>query len=270
MNRAARAALGRETLAILERGSYPHAGRSVTIAADLARAIAATREVPPEEELPLPAPGERATATAVAEQSTLAGLRALEGPGCALNFASAKNPGGGFLSGASAQEESLARSSGLYACLRERRMYAANRKEPRRGVYQEFLLHSPAVPVFRDDVGTLLAEPWTASFITAPAVNAGVARRNGVPAAKILRTMQGRVARVLALAAGQGERHLVLGAWGCGVFRNPPEQIARLFAEALTGPFAGVFSEVRFAVLGASFRPFAAALRRHLPGLIEG
>jgi uncharacterized protein (TIGR02452 family) len=41
----------------------------------------------------------------------------------------------------------------------------------------------------------------------------------------------------------------VLGAWGCGVFRNDPQQIAALFAAALTGPFHGAFAEVVFAIL---------------------
>ena len=44
----------------------------------------------------------------------------------------------------------------------------------------------------------------------------------------------------------------MLGAWGCGVFQNDPEQIAELFQIALEGPFRGAFSHVAFAVLDRS------------------
>jgi uncharacterized protein (TIGR02452 family) len=45
---------------------------------------------------------------------------------------------------------------------------------------------------------------------------------------------------------------LVLGAWGCGVFKNDPEQIAELFRSALAGRFRGAFTHVVFAVLDSS------------------
>jgi uncharacterized protein (TIGR02452 family) len=62
--------------------------------------------------------------------------------------------------------------------------------------------------------------------------------------------------------AGHGHDAVVLGAWGCGVFRNDPEMVAELFAGALRGRFAGVFDVVAFAVLdgtadGSTIRPFA-------------
>src|SRR5205814_7920498 len=68
-----------------------------------------------------------------------------------LNFASAKHPGGGFLGGARAQEESLARSSGLYPCIAPmREMYDFNRSCGT-CLSSDYLLHSPRAPVFRDE-----------------------------------------------------------------------------------------------------------------------
>ena len=63
----------------------------------------------------------------------------------ALVFASAKNPGGGYLGGSLAQEESLAVASGLALCQEGQAMYAANRKNNRRAVYNDFGLYSPEV-----------------------------------------------------------------------------------------------------------------------------
>ena len=59
-----------------------------------------------------------------------------------------------------------------------------------------------------------------------------------------------RAERVLAVAAHHGARRLVLGAWGCGVFRNDPHQVAEAFHRHLTGDgrFAAVFDRVVFAV----------------------
>ena len=113
------------------------------------------------------------------------------------------------------------------------------------------MIYSPEVPVFRDDIDRLLDEPWHTSIITSPAVNAGALRKNS-PELKgqILPVMRERIDRVLALAASHEHTHLVLGAWGCGVFQNDRNDIAELFASSLIeGPAAKSFERVRFSVL---------------------
>eukprot|EP00004_Rigifila_ramosa_P023047 TRINITY_DN6410_c0_g1_i2.p1 TRINITY_DN6410_c0_g1~~TRINITY_DN6410_c0_g1_i2.p1 ORF type:complete len:341 (-),score=58.74 TRINITY_DN6410_c0_g1_i2:4-1026(-) len=171
----------------------------------------------------------------------------------ALNFASARNPGGGFLGGAQAQEESLARSSGLYGCLNQPRVsagYVANRQGPT-GLYTHHMIYSPLVPVFRSDNGQLLPVHYRLNFISAPAVNAGVCLpRNLATPAEVEATNRERIERILRCAIAHGHRVLVLGAFGCGVFKNNPDQIARLFAQTLQSEWAqGQFDEIVFAIL---------------------
>ena len=60
--------------------------------------------------------------------------------------------------------------------------------------------------------------------------------------------MARRMHRLLHVAASQGHRSLVLGAWGCGAFRNDPVRTADVFREALAGPFDGVFDRIVFAI----------------------
>jgi uncharacterized protein (TIGR02452 family) len=71
----------------------------------------------------------------------------------------------------------------------------------------------------------------------------------------------------LAIAAGHGHDTAVLGAWGCGVFRNDPEMIAELFRAAFDGRFRGVFGRVAFAVLdGSADRSTIDAFERRFAG----
>src|SRR5215469_9422770 len=175
--------IARETVAILERGWYDHpeAGR-VTIADDLARSVAATRLWTPDDAaaaLGRLTPGAPAAATRVevTNEASLAAARRLAGPVGCLNFASAKNPGGGFLGGAEAQEESLARSSGLYHCLLGVPGFYSFHRSQRDLLYSDHVIFSPAVPVFRDERDALLARPYPVSFVTAAAPNAGALGR---------------------------------------------------------------------------------------------
>lgn len=260
MNRNRRAQLAEETVRILDTGVYVSpGGQEISIRTDLATAVERTRLYRPAEfagTLALPAPAGPPPVVEVTGETTLdaAARISSEGSGeisLCLNFASAKNPGGGFLSGSQAQEESLARASGLYACLLPHmEMYEYNRARPS-ALYSDYMTYSPNVPVFRDDTGTLLETPYQVAFLSAPAVNAGAVRKNEPEqVARIEPVMRARLERVLWVARQHGHRTLILGAWGCGVFANEPRVVARLFAEQLLGKgrFAGQFARLVFAV----------------------
>ena len=182
MNRNERLQLAQGTLAILESSSYcTSSGQTISIAHELKAAAEGTVLLRPID-FPDPitsASNSRKTTVEVTGETTLQAAERLAAfsPLC-LNFASAKNPGGGFLSGSQAQEESLARSSGLYACLLPMtEMYDYNRQIGT-GLYSDYMIYSPGVPVFRQDDGLLRDQPFFASFITSPAVNAGAVTKN--------------------------------------------------------------------------------------------
>jgi uncharacterized protein (TIGR02452 family) len=225
--------IARETVAIVERGSYFTAQGDVAIGAQVARAVAGTRLYLPDDTVAKPATV-GAGVVAVTGESTLAATRRLGGDLACLVFASARNPGGGFLNGAEAQEESLARGSALHSCLvTAGEFYAHHRARPEL-TYSDRVIYSPAVPVFRDDKGALLPLPYPVSFLTAAAPNrAAIARSQPHHLPDVPAILARRATRVLTLAAANGHRRLVLGAWGCGVFGNAPVTVATAFAAAL-------------------------------------
>lgn len=133
--------------------------------------------------------------------------------------------------------------------------------------YTDRVIHSPAVPVFRDDRGRLLETPFPVAFLTSPAPNAGTIRRQEPERAhEIPGALARRAELVLEVAALHGHRRLVLGAWGCGVFRNEPAAVAEAFRELLTGRFDGVFERVVFGVLDRAPEP-RQAFERAFAGL---
>lgn len=267
MDRTFLAGLAQETIEILRSGAYavPSGGR-VELGAAIERCVAGSLYLQPDELAQLEAhvlsrpPQGTQTEFVVVNESTLAGANALvrarqfERVGV-LNFASARRPGGGFLNGAAAQEESLARSSALYSSLTKHPDFYAAHQHPRDPRYSDRMIYSPDCPVFRDDDGDLLSEPFAVDFITSAAPNAGAlssrVRRAGANLRAILKQ---RAGKVLALACAQGCDALVLGAWGCGAFRNDPNVVSAVFGDLLLpgGPYFGRFAHVRFSVLDAS------------------
>jgi len=165
-----------------------------------------------------------------------------------LNFASARNPGGGFTTGAEAQEESIARSSALYPCLMKHfHDFFVPHRNARSGAYTHALIYSSGVPVIRDSTGALLDNPYLADFVTAAAPNRGTMIGKD-PAGDAERALHERAHRVLSAFAHGGVSDLVLGAWGCGVFKNDPRTVASIFADHLGHNFRGCFRSVVFAV----------------------
>jgi uncharacterized protein (TIGR02452 family) len=253
------AGIGPETVEITTRGWYePPSGARVSIAEAVAKAVAGTVLYRPDDYAGLDLPESSHTTTLeVSSESTAEAARRLVQREkldrvVALNFASARKPGGGFLGSAKAQEEDLARCSALYACqLPHRAYYDANRACPSM-LYTDHLIYSPNVPFFRDDHHALLDAPFEVSIITSPAPNAGEARGRG-EGAGVQATLERRAEHVLRVAAHHRHRVLVLGAWGCGVFQNDPPAVADIFARLLTtGPLAHAFTRVLFAIYDRS------------------
>ena len=260
MNRNNRASVAQETVQISEAGQYQGpAGKQVIIADDVKRAVEGTIVCSADTlSMAPPIPQSHETRIEVANETTFQGLSRLASRGghiACLNFASARNPGGGFLGGAQAQEEALARASALYQCLLAAPDYYERNRVNRSAVYLDLVIFSPRVPFFRTDAGDLLESPIMASVITAPAPNRGAIAQNEPRNLPLVEpALKRRAALVLQAAQAHGVERLVLGAWGCGVFRNDPAQVASIFAGLLKSPgrFAGAFHEVLFSVYDRS------------------
>lgn len=256
MNRGSLAGVANETVEICDAGQYQTpTGKQVLLADDIQRAVKGTVLYSTDSLPALKPHGPPAeTHIEVANETTFRGLVKLAGRGghiACLNFASARNPGGGFLSGAQAQEEALARASALYPCLLAAPQYYERNRANRSAVYLDLLIFSPQVPFFRKDAGELLESPLLASVITAPAPNRGaVAQNESRNLASVEPVLRRRAEMVLHVAQAHGVERLVLGAWGCGVFRNDPARVASIFAALIKPPgrFAGAFRDVLFSV----------------------
>ncbi len=263
--------MAKETVAICDAGFYTApGGAQVSIGEELARAREGTVLYSPENPPAMRREsGHGTTRFEAKNETTFQALERLTASGgghvACLNFASAKNPGGGFLNGSLAQEEALACASGLYACLLAAPDYYRRNRANHSTIYLDLAIFSPQVPFFRNDRGALLKRPLLASVITAPAPNAGAVAQNEPGNLPLVEpALRRRAEMVLEIASAHGVDRLVLGAWGCGVFQNDPQMVASIFAELLRAPdkFAGVFAEAAFAVYDRTneqkvFRPFA-------------
>jgi uncharacterized protein (TIGR02452 family) len=262
-----RTAIAQNTLSILDAGYYIlENGNQLDITQELASCLSNTKCYNPNNLLEIQqkvlstAPQFSSTEFEVRNETTLMGAKRLalsqqyQKIGV-LNFASAKNPGGGFIKGAQAQEESLARSSGLYKSLLKCPEYYDYHRSNKSLLYSDRMIYSPGCPVFKDDEGMLEKQPYVVDFITSPAPNAGEVKRNQpLDVDKIPEVLRVRGAKLLGLAADNGCDALVLGAWGCGVFKNYPAMVAQIFADLLlpNNIFWGRFKHVDFSVFDSS------------------
>lgn len=252
-----RKAIAKQTLEIMKQGYYQYETQQVNIQSDMEASIRKSILLTPgqgsalldkytKDNTPYKTP------VRVENISTVDAIRQLAQENKdaigVLNFASAKNPGGGFINGAMAQEESLAASSTLYKTLTVHEEYYQKNRAQRSMMYTDHAIYSPDVIFFRDGRFRLAEHPVRASVLTLPAVNMGQVLLKGEDKTEAERVMRRRMKLSLAIFAEQGAKNLVLGAYGCGVFRNDPTQIAtwwkELFAEGMSQYFDSVFYAV--------------------------
>ena len=168
-----------------------------------------------------------------------------------MNFANAHHPGGGFLNGAKAQEESLCRTSTLYKSLssdKASEMYSYNNSHLN-SLDSDYMMLSPNVCVFRDRNCDLLDTPYMVSVFTIAAINKNGMAHN-IPQNKIDDVMMERIRFFLMAAARNSYEHLILGAWGCGAFGHDAKTVAEYFREILIDEkMIEFFETVTFAII---------------------
>lgn len=171
-----------------------------------------------------------------------------------LNFASAYHPGGGFLNGSLAQEESLCFGSNVYLtqiCFQK--AFYEYHQSIKTKCYSDRMIYSKDVVYIRDEQYAFLPEPKLADIITSPAVNLGVALSRGEDAGVCDQVMKKRMRKILLLFHQMGNQNIILGAYGCGVFRNDPKRVAQIWKELLVEEgLREAFDEMLFAVYDRS------------------
>jgi len=183
-----------------------------------------------------------------------------QGAICVMNFANgtSKCVGGGYRSGASAQEEDL--------CRRIPNLFPSLVRAQQDGFYPfgpstygspdgpgrySNVLFTPDLSLARlgerDDFRPLdVSQQIQLSVVSAAAPNVGFASE-----VVVLELMLETVRSVFLAPQGlqPSARVLVLGAWGCGAFGGDARNVARLFAGALADEGLGSFyDEVHFAI----------------------
>lgn len=147
-----------------------------------------------------------------------------------LNFASYKNPGGGFLSGSGAQEEALCHESDLYEILSDDKLkhyYEENKKSLNRALYTNKALLTPNV-LFKRGENIITADVLT---VAAPNRKAYIDYIKGANEEENLKALSSRIKFVADIIKNHGYKTAILGAFGCGVFAQDPKIVSALFAE---------------------------------------
>lgn len=189
-----------------------------------------------------------------------------------LNLASRRNPGGGVQNGSRAQEESLFRSTNLFLSMYRYAAYAED-YGLKKSRFQYPMpvrfggIYVPDATVFRagaKDDFALLDTPYYMSFVAVPAINHPELDADGNICEEDAALTKNKMRTMLRIGLLNGHDSIVLGAFGCGAFHNPPKHIARLFHEVIDEKeFKDKYKLIAFAILedhnsprGGNLQPF--------------
>jgi uncharacterized protein (TIGR02452 family) len=163
------------------------------------------------------------------------------GKTCVLNMASYKRPGGGVYNGARAQEECLFRCSNLIHVV-STDFYPIAENEA---------LYTKDAIFFKDKEYDYM-DPVECDVVTIAAINLNEnTKYDPLQNIKDYRKVtKDKIRLMISLAAKNGVQNLILGAWGCGVFKNDPKLMAQYFSEVLVGEGYNLnFKNVVFAII---------------------
>ena len=257
--------IAESTLDTINNGNYKKCGKTVILTTSGSQRDSAPwmARVTTYERAPCIEPREGPPSNVtVGAHSTLAGIAWMQpswsDPVAVLNFASGKNPGGGFLRGAEAQEESIARSSTLYRSIKDSPHYQENRKCGT-CAYLDTMLYSEDL-VFKNDDGHYLDKPLPVGIITAAAPNRGAMLERREDTSGLPELLKHRVEKILGIAVNHGQKRIILGAWGCGVFHNNTMEVIDAFKCGLD-KYGGHFDHVHFAILDVENGPMHSCFR---------
>lgn len=171
-----------------------------------------------------------------------------------LNFANPENPGGGVQLGAMAQEECLCRSSNLYACISSPNVfdeYYGYHRGIRSHFFTDRLIYTKNVTVFKDDslVPQMLPEAdwFDVDVITCAAPY--LAKRKHTNGAALFNLFKSRIKNIFEAARDNNVDYLILGAFGCGAFKNPPLIVAEAFRRTIEEQnYLKDFKQIIFAI----------------------
>lgn len=160
-----------------------------------------------------------------------------EGRTAVLNFANPVKPGGGVLRGAKAQEECLCRSSNLYPCLSANNVYSLyyGYHQNKDYKFSDRLIYTKNICVFKDDkyIPKLLPEN---EWINVDVITCAAPYRPGlldVIDEQLKDIFKLRIRNIFEASIDNGVNVLILGAFGCGAFANPPSVVSMAFKEVI-------------------------------------
>lgn len=168
-----------------------------------------------------------------------------------LNFANPHNPGGGVVNGAMAQEECLCRSSNLYAALTTNKAienYYNYNRNLEGLTFSDRIIYSKGVTVFKNDEYFPKQLPQAQWFQVDVITCAAPFNKNQIiNESELMKILIKRIHTIFSAAYYHGAQVLVLGAFGCGAFGNPPEIVAKAFHEVWRG-YKKDFIKIVFAI----------------------
>lgn len=186
----------------------------------------------------------------VKNESTIEAIHRMGNGVGVLNFASAKWPCGGFLGGSMAQEECLAYCSDLYIQQwpQAKEYYTLHRDNPNPFYTHTMFVNN--VTFFRNADLNLTEDYTECKVLTSAAVNLGVVKSHGKSVKEANVIMKARMRKILKVFIDCNCKNIILGAFGCGVFENSAEDVAKFWRELLIDEgYQYYFDDICFSVL---------------------